>query len=380
MALKLFDRFPGGNARVLELRQPPEAEVVFTPDPRGGAEAMWFDFCLEDQATEGAVPDTLTLTLRFFSNLQGGGGDPLCCRPVVRQTGKNWQRLSAPVMRHLPDGQPLQQWQIPYPVIRTEIALGHPYGPDDLRSLLQRSKGYWHEAAIGLTGSGKMLTRLDNQAQLPARTGQPRGLYLLARQVAGETPGSWVLDGLLDGVARRRGGSPWCVRAVPFADLDGVLAGDYGRGVFPVDPGRAAYLPPRRHEEVVIGQDMRRWAAACRPELILELHAPDCSDQGGMSVTRAGAEGEAADRATQAWINVLQQNLSPEFAAEPFVRPVDCPPHRAGARADDAVSGAIGCPVLRLAVPYACCGATVMTPKQYREAGRRVAHAILNRW
>ncbi len=381
MALRIDDKFPGANVRVLERNEGADPAVVFTADPHGGPEALWFDFRVADDAPPDPMPETLRLALRFFGNLLGGYGNPEFCRPVYRADGKNWLRLPPPSVRQLPDGQSVLEWALPYPVAPVEIALTHPYLPDDLRVLLQRSKGYWHEEAIGLTQRGNVLTRLDNNASLASlRGGQPRGLYLLARQHAGEAPGSWVLDGMLDGISRRKSGAPWRVWAVPFADLDGVLAGDYGKDAFPYDLNRAWGKPPMRHETLAIQRDMRRWAALCRPELVLDLHAPGLCEHDGFYVFQRTTEDAAAQRADQAWINILRQELGPEFAAETFARTANYPSRWTTARLTDFVRDEFNCPALSMEIPYGLCGTAPMTPKQYREAGRRLARAILSRW
>ena len=380
MALRIFDKFPGANVRVLTVVQAPESEVVFTPDPRGGPEAMWFDFCVEDRDPPDPPPETLALTLRFYANLLGGHDDPQFCRPVIRFADKNWNRLPAPAVRRLDDGQPILQWQVPYPSTRMEIALSHPYMPNDLRGLMRRSKGYWHEEAIGLTQGGRILNRLDNLSQISARSGKARGLYLLARQHAGETPGSWVLDGILDGVSRRRSGPDWCVWAVPFADLDGVLEGRYGKDAYPYDLNRAWGRPPMRHETLAMQRDMRRWAALCRPELVLDLHAPAIGEHEGAYLFRSTGSDNEVDRATQAWINVLQQELPTEYAAENFVRTANYPSRWNTPRVSGFVRDTLECPALSLEVPYALCGTMALTPKKYREIGRHLARAILSRW
>ena len=380
MALRILNRFPGANVRLLSLRQAPDPEVVFTADPHGGTEALWFDFRIEDPDPPATVPEQLTLTLRFFGNLLGGN-DPARLRPVMREPGKSWNRLRAPSVTVLDDGQPLLRWTIPYPTTRTEIAFSHPYGRDELEVLLQRAKGYWREESIGLTQGGRVLTRLDNQVGAANGGNAPRGLYLVARQHSGETPGSWVLDGLLEAISRARNAG-WCVWAVPFANLDGVVAGDYGKDPFPYDLNRAWGHPPMRHEIRVLQSDMRRWAARCRPELVLDLHAPGACEQEGVYAfaNPANPANPEADRALQAWGNVLGKALAPEFAAHPFVRKAEHASRWETPRVSDYVQSAFGCAALSIETPYAVCRDSLMTPKQYREVGRRMAQAILGRW
>ena len=187
-----------------------------------------------------------------------------------------------------------------------------------------------------------------------------------------------MLDGLLEGISRSKAAN-WCVWAIPFAHLDGVLDGDYGKDPFPYDLNRAWGTPPMRHETLVLQRDMQRWAARCRPELLLDLHAPGaCQTAGIYTYTTPGESDDARDN--QAWVNVLQQALGAEFAAESFARTATYPSRWTTPTAKDYAQQAFGCAAITIETPYALCGDTVMAPKQYREAGRRLAHGILTRW
>jgi hypothetical protein len=375
MAIRVLNRFPGANVRVLALQQAPNAEVVFAPDPHGGPEALWFNFRIEDSDPPVPVPESLALTLRF-SDIHPGGANPDYCRPVIRETGKSWNRLRTPVVTMLDDGQPLLHWTIPYPTARVELAFCHPYAREELDVMLQRAKGYWREESIGLTPGGRLLTRLDNRVGDKGRvTAPPRGLYLLARQQPGETPGSWILDGMLDTISRARPAN-WCVWCTPFANLDGVIAGDHC-GNFA--PDRAWTQPPMQYEVAVLQSDMGRWAKRCRPELVVDLQASGIRDNDAMHVSVAPAAPDA-ERNRQAWINIMQQALGPEFAAEPFSRMTENTPSAETAGMSEYVHKAFGCCALAIHTPYTICRETLMTPKQYREAGRRLAQAILSRW
>ncbi len=378
MAIRVLNRFPGANVRVLSVHPPPAAELVFAAEPHGGTGALWFNFRIEDPDPPTPLPPALTLTLRFFGN-SPDGGDPDLCRPVMREPGKSWNRLRAPVVTTLDDCQPLLQWTVPYPSGPVEIAFCHPYGREELDVLLQRTKGYWRETGIGLTPSGHTLMRIDNPIGGGTRgSGTPRGLYLLARQCADAAPGSWVLDGMLSTFSRARPAN-WRIWCVPFADPDGVFAGDSGSCASAYSLGGAWGTPPRRHETLVLQQDMVRWAARCRPELVVDLQAAGAGEQGGIHAGPAPGSPEAM-RGFQAWANIMQQALGPEFAADPFMRtPDDTPPGDAVCVSEYARE-TIGCCALAIATPSAVCRDTLMTPKQYREAGRRLAQAILSRW
>jgi two-component system NtrC family sensor kinase len=67
---------------------------------------------------------------------------------------------------------------------------------------VNKSKGHWHCDTIGLSQDGRDIVRLANTY---GKVGENKsGLYFLARQHCGETPGSWVLDGALEQFSRAR--------------------------------------------------------------------------------------------------------------------------------------------------------------------------------
>ncbi len=380
MALKIHDRFPGANVRVLHLDTSGEKpEVCFTADPMGGTEALWFNFKLHDAAPEPIVPETLTVTLRFVETLLGGY-DPATVRPVLHEQGKNWIRLRAPVVRIEPDGQSLLSWSIPYPLTPTSFAVCLPYGTDELETTLKHCRGYWQTGGIGLTQNGRVMQRLSNDILKGCDAcANPHGLYLLARQHAGETPGSWVMDGMLDAFSRAKPVN-WCVWVVPFANFDDVMRGAYGKDPFPYDLNRAWGDPPMRHETLVLQHDLREWARRCNPELVLDLHAPGLSENVGVYAFAAGSQDAAWEKANQAWLNLFNQALAPDYAAERFCRRADYPSRWETPRLAHFVESKIGCSAISLETPYALIGNTPLLQKQYREIGHRIARAILTRW
>ncbi len=378
MGIKVLSRFPGANVRVLDLRtRDGTPELLFSADPKGGGEALWFDFRLEETAPDGALPETMVLSLAFFDTLLGGSR-PSVCRPVIREMGKPWNRLRPALETRLADGQVLLSWTIAYPRTPVEVAFCYPYDRDDLSALLKHCKGYWTEGSIGLTEQGRTLTRLDNSVRSEGSL-QPKGLYVMARQHAGATPGSWVLDGLLSAFSRARP-PMWAIWAVPFANLDGVVVGEHGGGADPFGDCRGGVKGPLRHEERVLQRDMFRWAAQCRAELVLTLRAPGACETGGIR-GQVPADGDDAQwlHSCRAWANVLTQGLGSDYAASDSACTVVESEHWGMQPLSSFVRAHLGCAVVAIDVPFAFCGEQMMTPKQYREAGQRLARAVLNR-
>jgi predicted deacylase len=290
---------------------------------------------------------------------------------VCQTPGQPWTRLKQGDETQTPDGRRQLSWSIPHPAPLVDVAFCFPYGPADVDQLLDRSRDYWQSAAIGLSQEGRRVLRLHNSVGTPGGT-QP-GIYLVARQHAGETPGSWVLDGFLRQLAQTRKAG-YIIWAVPLADIDGVVHGYYGRDGSPFDLDRAWGVPPLRREARVIRQDILRWKARCRPLLALDLQAPGACERDGVRVCMSRQpEAPMAAEETK-WCNVIQNEVQAEFAAPEFKRPPGATPGFVDVMRDE-----IGVPALIVETPYSHAAGAVLTQKSYREIGRRLALAVLRR-
>ena len=376
MSLKLNSRFPGGNAADVEIVETsPIPEVRFASDPCGGPEALWFCFRLEETAPDPGRHTKVRLVWNHFDNVLGAGDSP-CCVPVCQVPGQPWTRLTQGQETRTPDGRRQLTWLVPHPAPTLEIAFCFPYGPADVDATLERGKDYWQAAAIGLSQGGRRIVRLSNAPGTPGGT-QP-GIYLIARQHSGETPGSWVLDGFLRHLAQIRKAG-YVVWAVPLAHIDGVMGGHYGKDGFPYDLNRAWGTPPMRHETLVIRNDVQRWKARCKPLLAIDLHAPGACERDGVYAFVSKDTGNPLLAEETKWCNVLQNELQAEFAAPEFKRVANYRSRWETPGFGDFMRNELGVPALSLETPYSQAGGSVLTQKSYREIGRRLALAIMRR-
>jgi hypothetical protein len=371
--LRVRTVFPGGNAgHVVVATRRPLTEVHFHPDPHGGPETLWFHLRLESPR-----PPRVRLVLDNPDNMLGGHR-PENFRPVLRTATGDWHRLGPGTVTTLADGRREVAWDLPAWRRWVECAFCYPYGRAELAALLHDTASYWHADVIGLTPGGRPLVRLSNQPGTPG--GRRPGLYLIARQHSGETPGSWVLDGFLRALADHREQRA-VVWAVPLTNLDGVEQGDYGKDNFPYDLNRAWDSPPMRHETLVMQRDLHRWAARCRPVLALDFHAPGAAEDTGVYcyVPNPKTEPRAA-RATRRWAKMVAAGLGPAYAAAEFARVAHYRSRWNSATFRQYVWRAFAVPVLSLEISYALAGQTVLTREHYRDAGRRLAAAVLENW
>ncbi|NLB68095.1 MAG: hypothetical protein GX804_00175 [Lentisphaerae bacterium] len=324
MALRISDRFPEGNVRVLKVsRADNVVEVEFTPETRGSPRVTWFYFKMSEDNDKNKLPlpETLALTLCFADNI-GHEDNTDACRPVFREIDKNWVRLKRPDKKLSDDGVLSLTWHVPYPAAPSEFAFCFPFGREELETLKRQSRGYWTERNIGITHSGRMLKRLNNSIYKGCDAcSNPRGLFLVARENGGETPGSWVLDGMLDAISRAKPVN-WCVWAIPFANLDDVCRGRYiADESFKEQKLNPKDKRPDLYETYIIKNDLQRWAKRCNPALVLSLCASPALDSAGVRlvdnlIQEGGTNSHTSEN--EAWINMFAQALNPEYGSEKF--------------------------------------------------------------
>lgn len=376
MDFRVETQIPFGNACDLELTSLRDTLMVaFAADPHGGPETLWFCFRLVALTTTAHTSvRSIRLVLKHACNMLGGQ-DPFTIRPVVRYDDGAWRRLDAGDLVPLPDGRTYITWEVDAPQRTLDVAFCYPYGMDDVRALVAETDGYWHMDTIGVSQHARPLVRLSNDY---GYEGADRpGLYLIARQHSGETPGSWVLDGFLRYLATLGDQAP-LVWAIPLANIDGVEEGDYGKDNFPYDLNRAWGRPPMRHEISVYQRDMARWRNRCRPVLGIDFHAPGATERSGVYAHLPDPETDrAAYDAALPWAEWTSAALSPRFAATDFARVP-----RYSSRWETPSFRLHGWTRLGIAcityeTPYALAGELVLTQEHYREIGRRIAQGVL---
>jgi len=348
-------------------------EATFAAHPHGGPECLWFYFRLTANAAHRERP--LRLVLKHSANMLGANQSENV-RPVVRTPDADWQRLPAGEARELPDGRFEVEWRTESVTDWTEVAFCYPYASGHVQELLSEVGGAWNADTVGISQAGRALARLSND--YGETDGDRPGLYLVGRQHSGETPGSWVLDGLLRAAAELGADAP-LIWAVPLSNVDGVEQGDYGKDNFPYDLNRAWGQPPMRHETLVIQRDIERWRRRCRPVLAIDFHAP-----GGCEADGAYAYLPKPDRFPEQfaevgkWTEAARKALGPELAAEVFSRTASYA-SRWETPTFTAYMSLLGIPAFTLETPYALANGTVMTREVYRELGRRLLEGAMTR-
>ena len=393
MRIEVDTRVPYGNACDLTLTVSDDVlEVGFSPDPHGGPETLWFCFRLscsgqpepepdgddyterDRDTTRGCRNGTVHLVLKHSNNMLGGH-DPEAIRPVVRYDGGPWERLPKGTVVLLPDGRPTVSWSVETPQHAIDVAVCYPYGLNELRTLVTETDAFWTADTIGVSQAARPLLRLSNS--YGEEGGQRPGLYLMARQHAGETPGSWVMDGFLRTMADFGDAAP-LIWAIPLANIDAIEGGDYGKDNFPYDLNRAWGRPPIRHEVSVFQRDLWRWRARCRPVLAIDFHAPGaCENNGVYAYVPDPDTDRGAHEVVMPWIDWTGESLGTPYAAEEFARVARYPSRWETPSFRTYLWSQLGVPCVTYETPYAQTGERVLTQEDYREIGGRIAKGVM---
>lgn len=393
MRIEVDTRVPYGNACDLTLTVNDDVlEVGFSPDPHGGPETLWFCFRLscseqperavdadghtddEQDTIRGCRSGTVRLVLKHSSNMLGGY-DPEAIRPVVRYDSGPWERLPKGTVVLLADGRPTVSWSTETPRHTMDVAACYPYGLSELRTLVTETEALWTADTIGVSQDARPLIRLSNS--YGEEGGQRPGLYLMARQHAGETPGSWVMDGFLRAMADFGDAAP-LIWAIPLANIDGIERGDYGKDNFPYDLNRAWGRPPMRHEVAVFQRDLWRWRTRCRPVLAIDFHAPGmCENNGVYAYVPDPYTDRGAHEVMMPWIDWTSEALGTPYAADEFARVARYPSRWESPSFRTYLWSQLGVPCITYETPYAQTGERVLTQDDYREIGRRIARGIM---
>lgn len=319
--------FEGGNVCAVNIeRFNDQWHVHFAADPHGGTETLWFYFRVDWECR-----DTFKLILTNAEICLGGRNDKGWSRvhPVVRHLSgseprtEDWQRCNGGTVQKLPDGRFKVSWDVQSLTGSFEFAFCYPYTCRELEETLNACKGYWRCDSIGVTSKGREMMRLSNS--YGSEEQNCLGVYIIARQHSGETPGSWVLDGLLRSAAENLSPDELVIWAVPFANLDGVIEGDYGKDPHPIDVNRSWFSPmPMRHEVATIQADIERFAKRCRIIATIDLHAPGAVEADGAYFQQLHPS-RSASEAAKRFVELMKGHLPKDLMSENTYRVAQYP-------------------------------------------------------
>lgn len=358
--------FPGGGADEIRISGD---TVEFAAPRKGCPRPMWF--CLRVAGAAGRM-----VRFRLVNGGQCLGGDHVAVtQPVWRDALGRWRRVPRTSCRYAggvlefalrPNGE-------------TVVASCYPYQLADLESWLAglRQPATWVTKGRSAGGRPVHLVEVAD----PRREAGTL-VCVTARQHAGETPGSFVVEGMVAELLRPAARPRPRYLFAPMVDVDATEEGSYGKDQPPVDFNRDWSSAPHHPPVRVIAEAIEQAAAAARYVLFLDVHSPTPGD-GTYFVPAHGSAGDRAYR-DECW------RLASLTAGE---APADCPVaprfppgalnwsyENAEMVATESHRLRYGVPAMTLEVAYhRTGGGHLLHPDQWRRMGRAVVRAV-DRW
>jgi hypothetical protein len=366
---RIDTRMQGGNAARLRFEEDNPPRLIFSADPKGGR-PLWFYFrtTLNQEAVALSPDAKLSVILDHYETMVGTDNVRECL-PVYMAKNQFWVRMSPGKVERTRDGRLRALWSVNLNADEFEFALCYPYGPNELRQLMDKLRGTWRRDGIGLSQSGREVRRVSNSYEHSTKLHS--GIYLVAREHGCDMPAGWVLDGALQRLSSVKN-NPFVTWAVALLDEDGAHAGatasqpDMLTG-WCTDAGS-------RHEQEIVKQDVRLWRSACKGAFVVALKAAELRDTDGVYCEVPDEkEYPAAHAQAVKWAHVIADKLGTAYAAKSFVRSAS------GGRIHDWVAASADLPALTLCVPWCAIGDTVLSPKKYRDIGKLLADALIEK-
>jgi predicted deacylase len=367
-AFRVDADFPGGNIVVERV----EGDQVFLRQDVRDTQGDWFWWCFRVRGAAGR-------TLRF----QFTRGDVIgVCGPAVSADGgRTWVWLGRAAVKGT-------AFPYVFPADADEVRFGFavPYTEADLKAFLQRHSRTEHLKAETLCKSRK--GRDVELLRVGRLDGEPdHRVVLTARHHCCESMASFALEGLLDAILAADADGVWFRRhveclVVPFADKDGVEAGDQGKNRRPRDHNRDYAGESLYPEVAAIRRLVPAWAGG-RLRVALDLHCPHIRGPYNEFIYFVGTPDAANWERVQRFAALLEATRTgplPYSAKNnlPYGQGWNTAKNYGGGKSFSRWAGEV--PGLwaatSLEIPYANASGEVVTPDTARAFGRDLARAL----
>ena len=313
MAIMIDSNFPGGG--VEDVRIVSQSHVFFSAPVDGSLSNRTCWFCFRVRGGKGRDmtfhQEKMERTLEV--NIYGTYA---VVRPVVREEGGEWKRLSSENVTY--DRESLDfSFRYTPESDETYFAFCYPYQLSDLKAFFARYRDNEHVREISL---GRTYENREYPAYiLGCDDGKPgkKLVFLKSRQHSGETSGSFVLEGVMqqilaDDALGRALREKALFFVVPMVHLDGVENGHYGKDAPPVDFNRDWRRNSKRQEIRAIVSKLDELTRKYTMAVSADFHSPH---PGGPSHIMPGRYSELGE---DGWDRMCQFRAYVEELMEPF--------------------------------------------------------------
>ena len=226
--------FEGASAENIQINSNGKEVVFSIPRDPGGDEHLWFYFKLEaDNPIKPKITVKEPSKTHFF--------DWSTVRPVVSEDGRNWQRakkieykFTPPWKIKRPDKKDKFSFYSPISSKTLYVAYSFPYTMENFKEYLESIQ---EDTRVSVTSIGKSDGNRDilwmTMASSNNSLEEKEEIWIIAREHPGETPASYVLEGLIHSLLNSDYGQAlldkYTFQIVPLLNIDGVIDGNYYR-------------------------------------------------------------------------------------------------------------------------------------------------------
>lgn len=250
--------FPGGNVQVHRIE---DDHIHFGPDNRDSS-AGWFYWCFRVRGQAGR-------TLHFHpcrKNLLTSHSPA-----VSTDAGRTWSWAGRACVGES-DAFTLT---IPHGADDWRVCMTIPYTQEHLQAFVDQHAGRWIIDTLCHTarGSAVPIWRIGQPAEKASHR-----VFIIARHHCCESMASYLIEGLIDAALRDDELGQWwqqhvSLTVVPFADWDGVAAGDQGKHRDPRDHNRDYDSQPIYPQTPAIQKEVLRLAQR-KLDAAFDMHCP----------------------------------------------------------------------------------------------------------
>jgi hypothetical protein len=273
MRIQIDSNFPGGAVEGIFFEN--EHTVFFEAPLNGSPQSLWYYFRIT-----GGKGEPLTFVQRNLANILGvlESRTYQFTNPVIKHgESGSWERINSTDVIFTKDPMKYTFVVTPQNDV-TYLAFSFPYTFENLKGFIE-SNDEFNNIKIGYSGKTSEGRRYP---YLEVGNPEIKGKYCIlitARHHAGETPGSYVLEGILKSFLHQLNLANSKIGQLklfifPFVDFDGVQEGRYGKGRPPIDFNRD-WSAKSQHQEILQIQEFTENALIDHQLLLyIDLHAP----------------------------------------------------------------------------------------------------------
>jgi hypothetical protein len=368
--------FESGAAQ--EFLQKDDGALTFSipPDP-GGPEYLWFNFLVKGKVKKGQ-----TFILENAADAHQTGARWDMTRPVFSADGKTWVRAtevdySRQFSLRQPLGRQVFQFKSPLEGDSLRVAYCYPYTTANLSEFLDRVKDRLQSSlgSIGKSEEGRNIPKFQIGPPTDDPTTLPPEIWVICREHPGETPASFVLEGMVQALLEEPSGKhladKFSFNFVPMLNVDGVAHGYYYHNAKGVNLARD-WDQFQSAEARELRTAMMPGLEKKQVRLVIDLHSSNDPTLGHFFLERPSSGLFPLDAALQTALFNSADGNYPQLQGKSTVRMLDIPGITGNALYK---SFSVYCLYLETNYSRGADGSPV-TPQSLRDTGKALVQAL----